>query len=156
MLVVRSGAWLRSLVPAILIVSAARHARSQEVESESVPTEVSPSASEAAPAPPKAPTPAPEKPAPPSVTTVSGPPTVAKEQGWNFEFHGYLRAPMMVGVGHRDNPLPGQSSTTFHSPVIPDGQYLSWQSTPHNKSDWAELYLSVGNSFARGTVSLQG
>jgi len=156
--VVRSDAWLRSLLPAILIVSFARHARTQEVEAESVPTETSPSATEPSPAAPTPPAaaPAPAKAAQPSVTTVSGPPTVAKEQGWNFEFHGYLRAPMMVGLGHRDNPLPGQSSTTFHSPVIPDGQYLSWQSTPHNKSDWAEMYLSVGNSFARGTVSLQG
>jgi len=156
--VLRSDALLRALMPAVLLTSFARHALAQEAETESVPTSTPPSESapEPAPAASPPPSPAPEIPAKPSVTHVSGPPAVVKDEGWKFEFHGYLRAPMMVGVGHRDNPSPGQSSTTFHSPVIPDGQYLSWQSTPHNKSDWAELYLSVGNSFAKGTVSLQG
>jgi len=91
-----------------------------------------------------------------SNTTVSGPAVVANDDSWKFEYHGYIRAPMRVGVGKRDNPGPGQSGTTFHSPIIPDDQYLSWQSTPHNKTDWAELFLSLGNSWAKGTVSIQG
>jgi len=152
--VVRCETLFRALMPALLITSFAPHALSQEDEpEESAPTALT---TPTAPAPPVAPPPPTTKAAQPSVTTVSGPPIVAKDDGWKFEFHGYLRAPMMVGVGHRDNPSPGQSSTTFHSPIIPDGQYLSWQSSPHNKSDWAELYLSVGNSLAKGTVSLQG
>ncbi|MEI9950475.1 MAG: hypothetical protein WDO74_16195 [Pseudomonadota bacterium] len=89
-------------------------------------------------------------------TTVSGPAVVANDNSWKFEYHGYIRAPMRVGMGKRDNPGPGQSSTTFHSPIIPDDQYLSWQSSPHNKTDWAELFLSYGNAFAKGTVSIQG
>ncbi|MES1172803.1 MAG: hypothetical protein ABUL62_00650 [Myxococcales bacterium] len=89
-------------------------------------------------------------------TTVSGPAVVANDDSWKFEYHGYIRAPMRVGIGKRDNPGPGQSGTTYHSPVIPDDQYLSWQSSPHNKTDWAELYLSLGNSWAKGTVSIQG
>lgn len=102
---------------------------------------------------------APAKPKPASTsaaTTVSGPAVVAADDSWKFEYHGYIRAPMRVGVGHRDKPGPGQSSTTFHAPVIPDDQYLSWQSSPHNKTDWAELYISIGNSLAKGTVSIQG
>ena len=90
------------------------------------------------------------------MAAVSGPAVVASDESWKFEFHGYIRAPMFVGMGKRDNPLPGQSSTTLHSPVIPDSQFLGWQSTPHNKTDWAELYISVGNALAKGTVSLQG
>jgi hypothetical protein len=154
---IRSDALLRALMPAILITSFAPRVCAEE---EAEPEEAA-STTPSAPAP-SAPAPAVPAPAPTtriaqaSVTSVSGPPAVVKDEGWKFEFHGYLRAPMMVGVGHRDNPGPGQSSTTFHSPIIPDGQYLSWQSTPHNKSDWAELYLSVGNSLAKGTVSLQG
>jgi len=89
-------------------------------------------------------------------TTVSGPAVVASDDSWKFEYHGYIRAPMRIGVGKRDRPGAGQSGTTFHSPVIPDDQYLSWQSSPHNKTDWAELYLSLGNSWAKGTVSIQG
>ncbi|MET0794008.1 MAG: hypothetical protein ABW061_20980, partial [Polyangiaceae bacterium] len=87
---------------------------------------------------------------------VSGPAAVANDDSWKFEFHGYIRAPMRVGIGKRDNPGPGQSGTTLHSPIIPDDQYLSWQSSPHNKTDWAELYLAMGNSWAKGTVSIQG
>jgi len=156
---VRCEALFRALMPVICITSFAPHALAQEAEpEESPPTALT---TPSAPAPPttavtSTPPPPPMRRAPQaSVTTVSGPPTVAKDEGWKFEFHGYLRAPMMVGVGRRDNPLPGQSATTFHSPIIPDGQYLSWQSSPHNKSDWAELYVSVGNSLAKGTVSLR-
>ena len=92
-----------------------------------------------------------------STTTVSGPAVVANDDSWKFEYHGYIRAPMRVGMGNRTNPTPGSSrGTSFHSPIIPDDQYLSWQSTPHNKTDWAELFLSLGNSWAKGTVSIQG
>ena len=87
---------------------------------------------------------------------VHGPAIAADDDSWKFEFHGYIRAPMRVGLGKRDKPGAGQSTTTLHSPIIPDDQYLSWQSSPHNKTDWAELYLSLGNSWAKGTVSIQG
>ncbi|MES1172801.1 MAG: hypothetical protein ABUL62_00640 [Myxococcales bacterium] len=119
-------------------------------------TESAPASSAALPKPAvKAPSSAAKAPST-DLTSVSGPAAVVNDDSWKFEFHGYLRAPMFVGLGNRDNPLPGQSSTTFHAPIIPDNQYLSWQSTPHNKTDWAELYLSIGNSWAKGTVSLQG
>jgi len=51
---------------------------------------------------------------------------------------------------------PGQSTTTLHAPIIPDGQYLSWQSTSHNRSDWAEMFFGIGNSWAKATIGLQG
>jgi hypothetical protein len=67
---------------------------------------------------------------------------------------------MRVGVGTRDVPpgleVEGASETTLHAPIIPDDQFLSFQSSPHNKRDWAELFLSIGNSWASGTVSIQG
>src|SRR5262249_54964486 len=74
---------------------------------------------------------------------------------WGFDYHGYIRAPMRVGMGHKDTVINGESKTTFHRPIIPDDQYLSWQSTPHNKSDWAEAFFTVGNSFAKATIALQ-
>jgi len=119
---------------------------------QSVPTAISQENTAEAPPPPppaKAGTTA-------AVTTVSGPPAAVNDDSWKFEYHGYIRAPMRVGMGKRDKPGDGQSSTTLHSPIIPDDQYLSWQSSPHNKTDWAELYLSLGNSWAKGTVSIQG
>jgi hypothetical protein len=90
---------------------------------------------------------------------------------WKTDFHGYFRVPFRFGIGSRPSPksidmdssetdtstlAPGQSKTTFHAPLIPDGQYLSWQSTSHNRSDWAELFFGVGNSWAKATVGLQG
>jgi hypothetical protein len=90
---------------------------------------------------------------------------------WKTDFHGYFRVPFRVGIGSRPAPkadatdqsetdtsipAPGQSKTTFHAPLIPDGQYLSWQSTSHNRSDWAEMFFGVGNSWAKATIGLQG
>lgn len=50
---------------------------------------------------------------------------------------------------------PEQRGTTFHRPVVPDDQYLSWQYSGHQQTDWAELFLSVGNDIVTGTVALQ-
>jgi len=161
--------WSRTLWSAILISSFTSHARAQEPDASASeakdPAPASPALSPAESTPSNIPpTPAANaaaaasttKAPPPVVTTVSGPAAVADDDSWKFEYHGYIRAPMFVGLGKRDKPLPGQSSTTLHWPVIPDNQFLSWQSTPHNKTDWAELYISLGNAWAKGTVSLQG
>jgi len=124
--------------------------------------------------------------------------------GWQFGYHGYFRAPFMMGIASREDtqrtgaeqidpttgqptgviiPPPGSRTTgagglslygqtnvvardydpekaykktTLHIPQIPDNQYLSWQATSHNRTDWAELFFSVGNSIAEGTVSVEG
>jgi hypothetical protein len=60
-----------------------------------------------------------------------------------------------------DPDNPGQEvllprKITLHRPVIPDDQYGSWQSTAHNKSDWAEMFFSVGNGTVSGTLAIQG
>jgi hypothetical protein len=107
----------------------------------------------------------------PSVSR-SGPESTAARAAWKTDFHGYFRVPFRVGIGSRPairtapdanqsepdtaDQAPGQSSLTLHSPLIPDGQYLSWQSTSHNRSDWAELFFGIGNAWARATVGLQG
>jgi hypothetical protein len=48
-----------------------------------------------------------------------------------------------------------KKKTTFHLPVIPDNQYGSWQSTGHNRNDWAEMFFSVGNGKVSGTLAIQ-
>jgi hypothetical protein len=90
-----------------------------------------------------------------SITAYGGP-TVEAEDQWKFSYNGYFRAPLRVGMGKRDIAYAGQSETTFHAPLIPDDQYLSWQSTKHNRRDWAELFFSYGNSWAKGVVAIQG
>jgi hypothetical protein len=102
----------------------------------------------------------------------TGPESTEARAAWATDFHGYFRVPFRVGLGSRPairaapdpsqsepdtaDKAPGQSSITLHSPLIPDGQYLSWQSTSHNRSDWAELFFGIGNSWAKATVGLQG
>lgn len=86
--------------------------------------------------------------------SVSGPAT-ASDDTWHFGYNGYFRAPMRIGIGSRA-AVPGQSSTTFHEPQVPDEQYLSWQHTKHSNTDWAELFFSYGNSWAKGVVAIQG
>ncbi len=51
---------------------------------------------------------------------------------------------------------PGQSTTTFHSPYIPDDQYLGWTFTRQWEQSWAEVFLSYGNDIVKGTVGIQG
>lgn len=74
---------------------------------------------------------------------------------WGMDFQGFLRAPMRIGFGEREDPQPGQGDVTLHSPQIPDDQYLSWQHTQHNPRAWAELYLGYGNDVAKGTIGIQ-
>jgi hypothetical protein len=84
-----------------------------------------------------------------------GPDAPVAQSEWGFDFHGYIRAPMRVGMGSKDDPGPDESGTTLHRPIIPDDQYLSWQSSPHNRSDWGELFFTVGNNWAKATVGIQ-
>jgi hypothetical protein len=105
----------------------------------------------------------PPKPVAAAATTESPSQRGAEAPGasdWKMEFHGYVRAPMRIGLGKRGVGSPratqGQSNTTLHYPVIPDDQYLGWQFTSHNKKDWAEMFFSIGNSWAKGTLALQG
>ncbi|HEU5077435.1 MAG TPA: hypothetical protein VFU02_24755 [Polyangiaceae bacterium] len=120
----------------------------------------------------------------PSPVSRGGEDTSGKE--WTFDYHGYLRAPFSVGIGARQNryclntsgggaapvntdgstrdcdpntevpTAEGQSGTTFHQPLVPDGQYLSWQYSGHQKGSWAEMFFSMGNDVVSGTLAIQG
>jgi len=84
-----------------------------------------------------------------------GGPATETDDTWRFGYNGFFRAPMRVGLGSREAGA-GQSSVTMHAPLVPDDQYLSWQHTKHSNRDWAELFLSYGNSWAKGVVAIQG
>ncbi len=115
----------------------------------------------------------------PNPVSRGGEDTSGKE--WTFDYHGYLRAPFSVGIGSRNNryclnvtnnyetdgrtrectaeetpTADGQSGTTFHQPLVPDGQYLSWQYSGHQKGSWAEMFFSMGNDTVSGTLAIQG
>lgn len=117
------------------------------------PTATASAAPAATPAPPPSSNTAPSGPA-----TRSGPGGGA---GWTMSYSGYLRAPMRVGVGNdtlQSVPAGGSpvGPMSLHYPVIPDDQYGSWQFTGHNRKDWAEMFFTVGNGTASGTVAIQG
>lgn len=74
---------------------------------------------------------------------------------WEFDYHGYFRAPMRIGMSQNLTRADGQSENSVHYPVVPDDQYFSPQYTLHNPRDWAELYFGYGNKIATGYVSIQ-
>jgi hypothetical protein len=117
------------------------------------------------------------------LTGTPNPTALAPSAGDEFRFssHGFLRAPMRIGVGHRPNcpagtpggtlvdpngnPMPigqsvpcatnGQSTVNFHSPMLPDDQYLDWRYTRQWEKDWTEVFVNYGNSHVVGTVGFQ-
>jgi hypothetical protein len=50
--------------------------------------------------------------------------------------------------------LPGQTTTNFHSPYLPDDQYLDWRYTRQWERDWSEIFFNYGNDHVVGTVGL--
>ena len=86
----------------------------------------------------------------------AGGPVSNDDDTWRFGYNGYFRAPMRFGIGTRDVVNPGQTGTTLHAPLVPDDQYLSWQHTNHARRDWAEMFFSYGNSWAKGVLSVSG
>jgi len=94
-------------------------------------------------------------PAESAATVVTGPAAATSDE-WKFDFHGFFRAPMRIGMGKREGAGQDQSGIVFHNPRVPDDQYLSWLFTRNQERDWAEMFFSYGNSRVSGTVSVQG
>jgi hypothetical protein len=94
--------------------------------------------------------------APPAPTWATGK-KPSDESAWKFDYHGYLRAPMRMGI---NKALPEDtngysvsgSKVRLHEATVPDDQYLSFQSTAHNMRSWAEAFFSYGNQLAKGVV----
>jgi len=100
-------------------------------------------------------------------TARGGGPVETDQSKWQFSLGGFLAAPFRLGYGQRLQPVDPanptgiearsyQSENSFHMPIVPDDQYLSYGYTQHNPKDWAEVYLSFGNGTVTGTTALQG
>lgn len=100
--------------------------------------------------PPAAPPAAAEAPRPVVSRTIGGPDSAVG--AWEMTYSGYFRAPFRVGMG--SDPARG-GQMTMQAPIIPDDQYSSWQFSPHNKREWAEMFFSMGNGTVSGTVAIQ-
>src|SRR5690606_36989350 len=62
-------------------------------------------------------------------SALAGGPVNDSDDEWKFDYHGYLRAPMRIGIGERANAKTNQSVTTLSVPQIPTDQYIDWQYT---------------------------
>ncbi|MDX2022260.1 MAG: hypothetical protein SF187_18635 [Deltaproteobacteria bacterium] len=72
--------------------------------------------------------------------------------GFKLDFQGYMRAPMRIGVGPRNDGMPGNE---LHSPPrIPDGTFTNWNYLNNTPGPWAEMMFGYGNSRATMTVSI--
>jgi hypothetical protein len=77
---------------------------------------------------------------------------LAGSNGYHFDFHGYVRAPMRVGSGPKNDGTPG---TELHSPPrSADLSFTDWNYTNNLPGPWTELLLSYGNARASVTASI--
>ncbi len=80
--------------------------------------------------------------------------------GLKFALHGYFRAPMrLTRTARSEGSTRGnEGKYNIRTPYLIDDDYFrsGFGYTPVNESDWAELYLSVGNEKLTATVQLQG
>ena len=84
----------------------------------------------------------------PRADNVLRPPTDTDEsEGYHFEFHGFLRVPMRVGIakGFGDKHAP---------PHVPDATYTDWRYTNVAGGPWTELWLEYGNDTVTANVVL--
>jgi len=83
------------------------------------------------------------------------------DQGdWRFDFHGFLTAPLRIGINTRENLNPnapevdGQSDTVFHSPPMVPDDLETFSHTGVVPAPYVQLNFSYGNSIVTGNVSI--
>jgi hypothetical protein len=85
---------------------------------------------------------------------------IDEKHGLRFALHGYFRAPMRITRVPRaeGSTRPNEGGYNIRTPYLIDDDYFrsGFAYTPVNESDWAELYLSVGNDKLTATTQLQG
>jgi hypothetical protein len=82
------------------------------------------------------------------------PDTTPHDGDWRFGFHGFLRAPLRVGLGDGDDSADGvDKGGKWHAPPrIPDGTFTDWRYTNNMPGPWAELRFEYGNKRVTGNV----
>jgi len=72
---------------------------------------------------------------------------------FRFDFHGYLQASLRAGIGQRDDPGPGQNTTTIHGDPVVAGASFGWfDHTNTVLYPWAQLNFSYGNDVVTATA----
>jgi hypothetical protein len=78
----------------------------------------------------------------------------ADDQELRFDYHGFLTAPLRIGINTRDNPRPGQSSTVLHSPPVVPDDLETFSHTGVVPTPYVQLNLTYGNKLVTGNVSI--
>lgn len=85
---------------------------------------------------------------------------IDEKRGLRFAFHGYFRAPMRITKAARPegSTTEREGQYNWRTPYLVDDDYFrsGFAYTPVNETDWAELYLSVGNDKFTATMQLAG
>lgn len=83
-------------------------------------------------------------------------PGAARAGGAQFEFHGYMRAPLRVGVGPKnDGGGGGTGGGELHAPPrVPDLSFTDWRYLDLAPGPWTELIFSYGNERVTMTSSI--
>jgi hypothetical protein len=83
------------------------------------------------------------------------------DQGdWRFDFHGFLTAPLRIGINTRENLNPnqpgvdGQSDVVLHSPPMVPDDLETFSHTGVVPAPYVLLNFSYGNSVVTGNVSI--
>ncbi len=74
------------------------------------------------------------------------------EPGWTFQFHGYLSAPLSIGIEGIDDPAPGQGSYALHTPPQTSDTWGTFAFANIVPGPWVQLNFSYGNANVTGTV----
>jgi len=76
------------------------------------------------------------------------------EGDWRFDFHGFLTAPLVVGIGSRMMPTPDQSGTTLHTPPAVPDDLETFSHTGVVPTTYAQLNFSQGTSLVSAHMSI--
>ena len=78
-------------------------------------------------------------------------------EDFTFDYHGYFRMPLSIGINSRLNPAPDQSKMVYHAPaVVPDNVEGTWLWSNNVPNAWANLQLSYGNKYVTGIIGIAG
>ena len=76
------------------------------------------------------------------------------EGEWRFDFHGFLTAPLVIGIGSRSMPTPDQSGTTLHTPPAVPDDLETFSHTGVVPTTYAQLNFSQGTSLVSAHMSI--
>jgi hypothetical protein len=80
------------------------------------------------------------------------------EGEWRFDFHGFLTAPLNMGINTRTaqhmTPGPGQTNLVLHAPPVVPDDLETFSHTGVTPTTYAQLNFSEGNSVVTGNVSI--